>query len=74
MKAAGSQVLPSSVRMQVRAAAVAAVLRPTTSSGEAPSLQEWRLPLTSQAQTVTDSVLVLLRDGLLLSEITTGRK
>lgn len=69
-----SQVLPSSVRMQVRTAAVAAVLSPTTSNCDAPLLQERLCPSRSQSQTVTDNVLVLLRDGLPPSEITTGRR
>lgn len=53
---------------------VAAVLRRNTSSGDAPRLQERRFPAPSQVQTTMDSVLVLLRDGPLPSEITTGRK
>lgn len=52
----------------------ATVLRRDTSSGDAPRLQDRRFPAPSQVQTTIDSVLVLLRDGLLLSEITTGRK
>lgn len=66
-------VLPSSTRMQVRTVAAAAELRPTSSSA-ARRLQERRFPWASQSQTVMDSELVLLRDGLLPSEITTGRK
>lgn len=62
------------MRTKVRTAAVAAVLRPTTSSGDAPWLQDWCFPAPSQVQTMMDSVLVLLRDGALPSEITTGRK
>lgn len=54
--------------------AAAAVLRPTISSGDTPGLQERRVPCGSHSQTVMDSVLVLLRDGLPLSEITTGRR
>lgn len=44
-------VLPSRVRRQARAAAVAAVLRPTTSSGDGPGLQERLFPVPSQVQT-----------------------
>lgn len=68
-----SQVLPSSARMQVRTAAAVA-LRPTTSNDDAGRLQERRFPSASQSQTVTDSVLVLLRDGLPPSEITTDSR
>lgn len=68
------QVLPNKVRVQVRTAAMAAVLRPASRSGDTRWLQERRFPVTSQVQTEMDSVLVLLRDGLPPSEITTGRK
>lgn len=45
-------VLPSRVRRQARAAAVAAALpRPTTSSGDGPGLQERLFPAPSQVQT-----------------------
>ena len=69
-----SQIIPNSVRTQVRMAAVAVVLSLTTSSGDAPQLQERRCPSMSQSQMVMDSVLVLLRDGLPSSAITTVRK
>lgn len=53
---------------------VAAAFSPTTSSDDVPQLQKRRFPFRSHSQTVTDSVFVLLRDGLPPSEITTGRK
>lgn len=65
---------PSRVRMQVSSMAVAAAPRLTASSGDGPRLQERWFPAPSQVQTVMDSVLVLLSDRALPSEITTGRK
>lgn len=69
-----ARLLPSRVRMQVRSIAVTAAPRLTARSGDGPQLQERWFPAASQVQTVMDSVLVLLRDRALPSEITTGRK
>lgn len=54
--------------------AVAALWRLTRRSSGAPWRQDWGSPAASQLQTVMDRVLVLLRGGRLLSEITTGRR
>lgn len=60
--------------MQVRSIAVTAAPTLMASRGDGPQLQERWFPVSSQVQTVMDSVLVLLRDRALPSEITTGRK
>lgn len=60
--------------MQVSTAAVTAVWRLTRSGAGAPRWQDWGCPAASHVHTVTDRVLVLLRDGLPLSATTTGRK
>lgn len=51
-----------------------ALWRLTRRSSGAPWRQDRGSPAASQLQTVMESVLVLLRGGRLLSEITTGRR
>lgn len=66
------QILPRSVMMQPKIAKRAPVLRPVEVYATAP--HDKATPSESQSHTRTESVLVLLRAGLPLSTINTGRR
>lgn len=66
-------LLPSSVMMQARMAVSAPVLSPAV-RGKASLPQACGAPSESHSHTRMDRVLVLLRDGLPLSTISTGRR